>query len=105
LLFRLCLAIGCPHPDYLETILTHRQLGEWQTFAEIEPWGTPADDYRAALQTWGSVMPHSKKTLDPTSFLPQWGGKDPLTPKEYKERAQKAYIKAAGSKGSKGNHV
>lgn len=39
LLFRLCLEIGCPHPDYLRQYLNGRQIGEWIAYANVEPFG------------------------------------------------------------------
>jgi hypothetical protein len=99
LLFRLCLSTGHLHPDYLEDALTQRQLEEWQTFSTIEPWGTPAADYHAGLTAWASLQPHSKAKKKPEDFMPVWGGKDPLSPSEYKERARAAYIKAGGQGG------
>jgi len=46
--------------------LTRRQLTVLKAFAQIEGWGKPADDYRAAVQTaivssaWGGKPDFSK---------------------------------------------
>lgn len=47
--FRLCLALGFPHPDFLLRILTSRQVAEWEWFYGQEPWGFEIESTRAAL--------------------------------------------------------
>ena len=42
--FRLCLAIGCPHPDLLP--LTAGQLWDWFIYYAEEPFGDTRDDLR-----------------------------------------------------------
>jgi len=39
MLFRLCLEVGCFHPDHLKRKLTSRQIADWLAYSEIEPWG------------------------------------------------------------------
>ena len=46
--FRLCLALGCTHPDYLLEMLSPDQLDEWMAFDRMEPIGSWADDIRFA---------------------------------------------------------
>lgn len=47
--FRLCLAIGCRHPDYLLRDITSRQLLEWQAFYQIDPFGDQRGDLQACI--------------------------------------------------------
>lgn len=47
--FRLCLALGYPHPDVLLAGLSARQLLEWRAFFAIDPWGEQRADRRTAL--------------------------------------------------------
>lgn len=49
-MFRLCLQLGWPHPDFLGEVLSVEQVYEWMDFASREPWGFEVDDHRAALQ-------------------------------------------------------
>lgn len=49
--FRLCLHLGCPHPDYLLELLTGEQFDEWLAFAAIEPFGDLRQDLRTAAQS------------------------------------------------------
>ena len=98
ILHRLCLHFGypCVHPDVLAEVLTERQLDDWLTYAEVEPFGTPADDYRAALAAWAALSPHAgRRRLTPEQFVPKWGPADPPDPAGYKARAMAAYARAA----------
>lgn len=47
--FRLCLALGWPHPDYLLELLTGEQLGDWADYYSREPWGFPVEDMRSSM--------------------------------------------------------
>lgn len=65
-MFRLCLAVGCPHPDYLP--LDARQCIDWQEFWNLEPFG---DDWRqTALLAFISAQKACKKTLSINDFMP-----------------------------------
>lgn len=44
--FRLCLALGFPHPDHLRLVLTSQQAAEWEAYAKVEPFGYPIDAFR-----------------------------------------------------------
>lgn len=48
-MFRLCLALGYPHPDYLLRMLTSRQITEWLAYYDLEPWGETRADLRAGI--------------------------------------------------------
>ena len=37
--FRLSLALGCLHPDFLLKQLTSKQVAEWEAYSQIEPFG------------------------------------------------------------------
>ncbi len=47
-MFRMCLLVGCPHPDYLLTQLTSRQVSEWVEYFNLEPFGEDRADWRIA---------------------------------------------------------
>ena len=49
LLFKLCLAVGYPHPDYLREVLTGKQLNDWYAYASLEPLGDEWADARNAV--------------------------------------------------------
>lgn len=48
-MFRLCLALGYPHPSYLENLLTSEQISEWGSYAEAEPFGPLVDMWAAGV--------------------------------------------------------
>ena len=75
LMFRLCLVIGVPHPDYLIDMLTSRQLGDWLAFMSIETIGDERADLRTAIMAmslnnrWrGKNEPPTK----PTDYMPHY---------------------------------
>jgi len=41
--------VGCPHPDFLNRLLTVRQIREWIAFYRIEPFGESRADWRQAI--------------------------------------------------------
>ena len=85
----------CVHPDALEQVLTERQIDDWLTFAEVEPFGTPADDVRAGILAWAALTPAmGKRRITPDQFVPKWGPADPPPPAAYKARAMAAYARA-----------
>lgn len=47
--FRLCLALGYPHPDVLLANITAKQWGDWKAFYALDPWGDWRMDRRFAL--------------------------------------------------------
>jgi hypothetical protein len=66
--FRLCLALGVPHPDYLGELLSVRQLGEWRAFFEREPWGFEVEDTRHAMSAFIAARAAGSKTAKLDSF-------------------------------------
>ena len=71
--FRLCLALGIKHPDYLE--LTSSQIADWLAFDRKQPIGELREDIRnAALMCllnnrWRNS---SESPASPEDFLPFW---------------------------------
>ena len=49
--FRIALALGFPHPDYLLETLTWKQLLDWLIYYELEPFGEERADYRIGQLT------------------------------------------------------
>lgn len=47
--FRLCLALGLLHPDYLLNSLTSRQLAEWMAYYAVDPFGDQRGDLQAGI--------------------------------------------------------
>ena len=88
--------MGVPHPDHLEQVLTPRQINDWALFWEVEPWGTPADDQRAAQTTWATLLPHLKdKGKTPDDYLIRWGPREPMTVAEQIAKAKIVLARAA----------
>lgn len=51
--FRLCIALGVKHPDFLLPSLSWRQFHEWQLYEQQEPFGEKrADERTLALAAW-----------------------------------------------------
>jgi hypothetical protein len=98
-LWQACREWGYPHPDYLLATLTPEQLDELRTYYEIEPWGGPVDDYRAASISWAIFQVQSRKRLDIHNFKLKWGPQDPLRPQDYRAKAQRMYAAMAGRAG------
>lgn len=72
MLYRLCVALGWPHPDFLIEALTTEQLLDWAEFNRREPIGFPIEDQRAAMTmyTFARVMGAKEVTLDMFSLDP-----------------------------------
>lgn len=80
-MFRLALALGFPHPDYLLEVLSARQLAEWQQYYSLEPFGFPAESWRSGIVA--SVIANAnrkkgRKAFQPSDFMPR----EPETKKE-----------------------
>lgn len=73
--FRLCLALGEVHPDYLLKKLTSRQLVEWQAFFEQCPFGQDLTDFQLAriasvlLNRWKK---QGLPDVSPSDMLPKF---------------------------------
>lgn len=78
-MFRLCLALGCAHPDYLLSSLSSSQLSEWEAYNKIDPIGQWRSDFRMA--NLASVITNIARSLyskqgtkmsTPLDFMPMW---------------------------------
>jgi hypothetical protein len=73
LAFRLCLELGCLHPDQLLQLLTARQFAEWGEFYALDPFGDQRADLRAGIiaatmsNRWRGK---SENPLEPLDFCP-----------------------------------
>ncbi len=74
-LFRLCLTLGVPHPDYLIDMLTSKQLADWMAYASIETFGDQRADLRTAIMA-ASInnrwLGKHEKPSSPMDYLPHY---------------------------------
>lgn len=68
-MFRLCLQLGWPHPDFLGEVLTAEQMAEWMEFYAREPWGFGVDDHRNALLAFTVARSAGSKKARIDDFL------------------------------------
>ena len=71
--FRLCLALGCLHPDDLLRSLTAKQFAEWRAFYGLDPFGDQRADLRAGIIS--SVISNrmrgkNENPMEPMQFMP-----------------------------------
>lgn len=79
--FKLCLALGIAHPDYLDQLLTVRQFAQWKSYYDAEPWGERRADYRElASLAMAAGVPNVE--LD----WPYWD--DPITAEQYQAEVE-----------------
>jgi hypothetical protein len=74
--FRLALALGYPHPDYLLRMLSSTQFNEWLAYAALEPFGEERADLRAGIvaSTLANVNRRKgQRALKPRDFMPKFG--------------------------------
>lgn len=75
MLFELCLAVGCPHPDYLQEQLTASQFAEWIAYNAINPIN-PRERMDMGFARFMGMYATSKakkgKTFTMADFMPQW---------------------------------
>lgn len=72
--FRLCLALGVIHPDYLEAQLTSRQMAEWAAYYNLVAFGADVTHEMLARMTAYYVQAHSKpgaKSVETNDFRPR----------------------------------
>ena len=71
--FRLCLQLGCPHPDYLLPQLTSRQLAEWIAYCNVHPFGQ--DRLERVVAEVGAALWNQNRgkseAIKSDAFLPQ----------------------------------
>lgn len=96
-MFRLCLALGWPHPDYLGEVLSLEQVYEWMEFYSREPWGFDVEDQRSALQAMVVARSAGNKSARFDQFLMKKKNNDhkaatsPETPEQLKQRLRSAF--------------
>ena len=70
----MALALGVPHPDMLENVLSTRQLAEWEIYGSMEPFGEYADWVRLAIiasMYRNSHTPKHHKRSELKDFIPE----------------------------------
>ena len=73
MLFRMCIAGGWPHPDYLRTLLTCKQVADWQAYEKIEPFGSRHTELLNGINTAATVNSNGMKPpSQATDFMPSW---------------------------------
>lgn len=98
-LFRLSLALGCLHPDFLIHELSVNQVQEWSEYASREPFGFPLDDYHAALIAKTTAQVWSSRRLKMTDFMiPKPEDHDAVSDADPDERLLKQVCAAFGVK-------
>lgn len=88
--FRLCLALGFPHPDHLMRELTSYQLAEWQAYYSLEPWGYKFWTWLGGLMASvvANFSPASKKhNWMPSDFIPKRDDEQEKKPQEPDSKA------------------
>ena len=71
--FKLCLALGCVHPDELLARLTSRQFAEWKAYDSLEPFGDRAAFLRSGIVAATFANVYRKKgapPIRPEKFMP-----------------------------------
>ena len=79
--FELCLALGYPHPDQLQQVMTAKQLVEWEAFDRVQPIGGKRMDFYFSYFLMSiynlAISIHGKKgakLLEFKDFVPNWVG-------------------------------
>ena len=92
MLFRLSLDWGVPI-SILQEQLSAQELGDYQAYYSIEPWGGVAADIRTAIIAHTTASCFSKSAPEFKSFLPQW---EPQKVMDYSE-GSRAFTELFGS--------
>ena len=75
-MFRLALALGAIHPDYLRARLTAQQIEDWWEYSLVEPFGEWNEWARNSrlIATIVNVNRSSKSSaVSPEEFMPKFG--------------------------------
>ena len=91
--FRLALALGAAHPDYVLDRLTSRQLRDWMDFYEVEPWGSDMEFLRSGIvaSTIANCHRDSRRpAFKAKDFTPQFGRPPGQTMEETKAKMNEA---------------
>lgn len=86
--------LGVPHPDYLGSILTAKQLKDWVAFAGIEPFGGAADNHRFGIIAATVANTHrgsNSQPFTPADFFPDPGAPK-ISDEERELQKQKAFF-------------
>ncbi len=67
--FELALALGVPHPDMLDDLLTAEQMADWEAFFRVRPFGEFAADWRAGMVASVLATMFGKKKYKPQDFM------------------------------------
>lgn len=86
--------MGIPHPDYLDAVLSSKQLTDWIAYSLLEPFGSRREDARAGTIAATVVNMQKGKNAQSVSandFFPEF------TPSKEKEDQSKKAILAQQS--------
>jgi hypothetical protein len=81
--YRLCLQLGCEHPDILLDRLTAEQLKGWRAYYEMEPFGADRLDYGFAMVAhllYSGFGGKPRRSID--DFIPQFDRPRERDPKQ-----------------------
>ena len=67
-MFRLSLALGYAHPDYLRPLLSLKQLRGWAAYYQLEPFGFEVEDARHSVSLAVACRLAGNKETKPTDF-------------------------------------
>lgn len=74
--FRLALALGVLHPDFLKEVLSARQLKEWELYYVVEPFGETHYQTARICTTLAEINRNEKIKSTPfeiEDFMPKFG--------------------------------
>ena len=71
--FRLALALGMTVKELLGKT-DARELMEWRAYCELEPFGQDRADAGAAMVAYTVATVNGVKNVEPSDFLPRFGG-------------------------------
>ena len=81
--YRLCLALGYPHPDILLASLSSAQIAGWMAFYTVEPWGIETEDLRSGIVASTMANCHrdpKRNAYTIKDFMPRWDNAAPGDP-------------------------
>lgn len=77
--------MGCPHPDFLLELLTHRQLLEWAQFLALEPRAEASDARHSTLLAF-VARALGAKNLKPSDFSMALPDAEPVLEPDEREK-------------------
>lgn len=90
--------LGYPHPDYLSTILTSKQIAEWKAYSVIEPFGPQAHHLQSGIIAHVIANTNRKKgskPFRPEDFALGFENPDKIKFKDRAPETVKSVIKSA----------